>query len=80
MNSMHIQTEERIEGCCGIVLLFALAFPMRKRHTFWFTACQGHPEKLSHPRAYWLLSSVEYNVWSHWHEIDLPKFAKIILV
>lgn len=80
MNSIHIQTEERTEGCCGTVLLFVLAFPLLKWHTLWFTACQGHPEKLFHPRAYWLLSSVGYNLWSHWHEIDLPTFPKIILV
>lgn len=67
MNSIHIQREERIEGCCGIVLLLVLAFPPWKWHTFWFTACQDHPEKLLHPKAYWLLSSVEYNLWSHWH-------------
>lgn len=67
MNSIHIQREERIEGCCGVVLLLVLAFPPLKWHTFWFTACQDHPEKLLYLKAYWLLSSVEYNLWSHWH-------------
>lgn len=67
MNSIHILTEERIEGCCGTVLLLVLAFPLLKWHTFCFTACQGRPEKLLHPRAYWLLSSVGYNLSNHWH-------------